>query len=274
MPTRVVILVSSMLAAAALAAVLVWATASGHLKNTCAYGSGNSRNSCKSRPEPRPEELASAIDASALAAAMAAFRRSPDGGALLLGVGMNRWGEVTFALPTGKTGFGVARERFVRFDARGQPLDENRQAQYEDTAGTIPFAIDMVRPEVLRASLARVDRPVRFNGARLEPSFGNNGLAWRLTYATRGVTDAQGALFAMAADGTGICRLNDSSSSPEVPSCNLARLPATPFPGEPVEPDAPMAMPTPDPALAKQFEQMACVKNAQGDVAALRRCVE
>lgn len=272
MPNRVVILVVSVLVAAALAAGLVALVVSGKLKSTCAYGSGHSRNSCKARPEPSTEVLAAAIDGSAMAAAIEAFRRSPDGSQALVGVGMSRWGEVTFAIPTGKTGFGVPRERFVRFGSRGEALEENLQAGYEDASGTIPFDVDLVQPKVLGEALRRVDRPGRFQGARLEPSFGDNGLAWRLTYATRGESDAQGAMFAMATDGGGLCRLNQSPASSGIPGCNLARLPGTPA-GNTTQ-VAPMPAPVPDPALKKQFEQMACVKNAKGDVAALRFCVQ
>ncbi len=266
-----------MLAAAGFAAVLVWLVASGSLKSSCAYGSGRSAHSCRSRPEPGVAERAAAANGSALAGALEAFRRSPEAAGPLVGVGVNRWGEVTFAIATGKTGFGIARERFVRLDAQGKALGENAQAQYEDAIGSVPFTLDQIRPEILRRATTRIDRPRGFTGARLEPSFGNTGLAWRLTFVARGEDSA--TMFAMSAAGEGLCRLNDSSASAGVPPCNLARLPATAFaqdpaPGTAAMRRAPALAPAADPALQKQIAQMNCVKKAQGNVTALRRCVE
>lgn len=272
MPTRALILAVCLLVVTAAAGTLFWLFSSGTLRSACAYGSGTTRNSCKPRPEPGAAERAAALDGTALAAALEAFRRSADRDAPVVGVGINRWGEVSIALPTGKTGIGVPRERFVRTGRRGEPLRDIRQALYEDISGWIPFDIDQVQPERLAEALARADRPARFVSARLEPSFGEAGLAWRLSFATRGQQDPQGAMYAMAIDGRGLCRLDSFSTSPGVPACNLARLPHTPMPS--AQADQAPAAPAHDPALADAFAQMACVKNAKGDVAALQRCVQ
>lgn len=164
----------------------------------------------------------------------------------------------------------------MRTGRNGEPLREIRRALYEDVAGWIPFDIDQVQPERLTASLARADRPTRFVSARLEPSFGEAGLAWRLSFATHGQQDPQGAMYAMAIDGSGLCRLDSFSTSPGVPACNLARLPSTPMPSARAAqaPTSPAYDPAADPAFADAFAQMACVRNAKGDVAALQRCVQ
>ena len=277
-PSILKIVLVSVVLGGGLAVGLVTLFAAGNFKSDCAYGSGRSRNSCKPRPAPTVDEQSAAIDGSALRHALAAFESSVDGNNKVVGVGVSRWGETSFSISTGKTAFGEPRERFVRFDRKGQPLGDNRQAGYEDVAGTIPFDAAEARPDVLVTTFARVDRPERFMNARFEPAFGNTGLAWRLTYATWGASDPQSALFAMAADGAGLCRLNEGPPSSAVPACNLARMPATPFADGPAAASATVTtvMPTlpMDDNLKQQFGRMACVKNAAGDVAALRRCVE
>lgn len=276
MPVRALIFTLSLLVAPAAAGTLFWLFSSGTLHSSCAYGPGKTRNSCKPRPEPSAAEREAAIDGTALTAALEAFRRSVDRDQPVVGVGINRWAEVSIALPTGKTAIGVPRERFVRTGRNGEPLRDIRHALYEDVAGWIPFDIDQVQPQRLTESLARADRPTRFVSARLEPSFGEAGLAWRVSFATRDQQDPQGAMYAMAIDGSGLCRLDSFSTSPGVPACNLARLPSTPMPSAQAAqvPAGPAFDPTTDPASADAFAQMACVKNAKGDVAALQRCVQ
>jgi hypothetical protein len=274
-------LVLSLAAASVLAAVLLTLLATGTLKSTCGYGSGRSPNSCKSRPPPSAAELAAALDGSALTRALEALARTPDAGRDVVGVGVNRWGEVSFAYPTGETGWGAESHRFVRFGPRGEPLEYRSQSQYEDATGTLPFKPELASAAVLKDVLARVDRRDRFNGARLNPSFGDRGLAWTLTFVTLEYqADPQPASYVMAADGSGLCRMNPGPPPSPVPDCNLLQLPAsTQIGGQTLVPPPrpgsamPAPLPSSDPAIAKAMEQMACVKKAQGDVQALQRCV-
>lgn len=287
MSSRVLVLLLSFVATVVIAvAVVAHFAAPGH-HGACAYGSGKTRNSCKPRPEPSLAEFAAAIDGSALAAGVAALRATEPAPPRVAGMGLNRWGETSFTVLTGETAPSGPITRFARFDRAGQPLPENRQAQYEDVPAHHPFPLQAADPRVLREALGRADRAERFVAARLETAFAAQpAIAWRLTYASRGQADPQGAMYAMAADGQGLCRLDSNSTTPGVVACNFMRLPSTPMKGAAVgaaptanapamlAPASPALTAKQDPALKKSFDQMACVKKAQGDVAALRRCVE
>lgn len=279
MSGRATFLVLSVIGASALAAGVVALFATGTIRSTCGYGSGRTANSCKSRPPATEAELAAAVDGSALQRALNALRRTPDAGRKVIGVGVNRWGEVSFAFDAEQTGPGAEPQRFVRFGPGGEPIEYRAQSMYEDVYGDITFEPELAQPEVLRKTLARLDRRERFVGARFNPGFGNRGLAWMLAFVSRdSATDAQPATYVMAADGTGLCRMNPGPPPSPVPNCDLWRLPASaaatgePLPAAPGVPGT-VPMPASDPAVKQAIKQMACVRDAKGDVQALQRCV-
>jgi hypothetical protein len=279
MPSRTSIVVGSLIGASLLAAGVVALIATGTIRSTCGWGSGRTANSCKARPPATAAELSAAVDGSALERALEALRRSPDGGREVVGVGVNRWGEVSFAFPTGETGFGAEAQRFVRFDPQGRPLEYRGQSQYEDAFGTLAFKPELASSARLRDVLARVDRRERFSGARFNPAFADRGLAWTLSFFDRDrPEDGQPASYMMAADGTGLCRMNPGPPPSPVPDCDLWRLP-TSAAGTgrtlPVDPGkrGEIPMPPPDPATKHAMDQLACVQQAKGDVKAMQRCV-
>lgn len=283
MSSRALILLLSFVATAVIViAVVAHITAPGH-RSGCAYGSG-ARGGCKPRPEPALVEFASAIDGSALEAGMAALRAMPQPPSQVAGAGINRWGETSFTLLTGEIASSGPVTRFVRFDRAGQPLAEIPGAQPADVPGTHPFPLRHVDSRVLREAIGRPDRVARFNSAQLVASFGPApAIAWRMTYASHGQADPQSAMYAMAANGDGLCRLDSNSTTSGVMTCNFLRLPSTPVDASAtpaphgkamLAPASPALSAKQDPALKKSFDQMACVKKAQGDVAALRLCVE
>ena len=279
MPGRTTYLVLSVIGASALAAGLVAFFASGTIRSTCGYGSGRTPNSCKARPPASAAELAAAVDGSALANALEALRRTPDDGRDVEGVGVNRWGEVSFAFATGQTGWGAESHRFVRFGPRGNPLEYRGQSQYEDAFGAIAFKPELASPAVLREVAARVDRRERFNGARFNAGFGDRGLSWTLAFFDRDrPEDGQPASYVMAADGTGLCRMNPGPPPTPVPDCDLWRLPVSAVDTGQTLPVAPgtrgqVPMPPQDPATQQAMDQLACVQKAKGDVQAMQRCV-
>jgi hypothetical protein len=279
MPRRPTPLVLTLIGASALAAVVLALVATGTIRSTCGYGSGRNSNACKPRPPATAAQISAAVDGSALEHGLEALRRSPDGGREVVGVGVNRWGEVSFAFATGKTGFGAEAQRFVRFDPHGRPLEYRGQSQYEDAFGTIAFKPELASPAALRDVLARVDRVERFSGARFNPGFGDRGLAWTLTFVDRDTPDdPQPASYVMAADGTGLCRMNPGPPPSPVPDCDLWRLPTSAAAtGQtlPVDPGkrGEVPMPPPDPAAKHAMDQLACVQRARGDVQAMQRCV-
>lgn len=272
-------LVLPLIGAVVLAVVLVTLIATGKIRSTCGYGSGRTGNSCKARPPATAAEIAAAVDGTALEKALQALRRSSDGGRKVVGVGVNRWGEVSFAFPTGQTGFGAEAHRFVRFDPLGQPLEFRGQSQYEDATGSIAFEPELASAAVLRDVVARVDRRERFSSARFNPGFGDRGLSWTLSFFDRDrPEDGQPATYVMAADGTGLCRMNPGPPPSPVPDCDLWRLPTSAGATGDLLPVAPgkrgeVPMPPPDAATKKAMDQLACVRKANGDVQALQRCV-
>nr|WP_293245438.1 hypothetical protein [Panacagrimonas sp.] len=248
------------------------------VENTCAYGSAGSRSmGCKARPVPTPEEIAATRDGSAFARGLQAFQRSPDANRRLLGVGLNEWGEVSVAIPTGETGFGAARARHVFFDAQGRPITErSRGGTLTQLTGNVEFLPDAVRPQVLRETMDRIGTGDRFLRAEFQGTFGNAGVGWSLAYAAPS-GGGNGAMYAMAADGSGLCRLNEGPRPEGVPACNLAALPAT-------RDGTSAATPPPTPAqleaqaatnaqMKQNLDQLACVQQAQGDVQKLQACV-
>lgn len=278
MSGRATFLVLSVIGASALAAGVVALFATGTIRSTCGYGSGRTANSCKSRPPATESELAAAVDGSALQRALESLRKGPDAGRKVIGVGVNRWGEVSFAFDAEQTGPAAEAQRFVRFGPAGEPIEYRAQSMYEDAYGDITFEPELAQPEVLRSTLARLDRRERFVGARFNPGFGNRGLAWTLAFVTRDPgADAQPASYVMAADGTGLCRMNPGPPPSPVPNCDLWRLPASsaatgaPMPATLGTPGS-VPMPPTDPAVAQAMKQMECVRKAKGDVQALQRC--
>lgn len=279
MPRRTRLLVLSAIGLSGLVVGVGAMIATGGIRSTCGYGSGRTASACKSRPPATAEQVAAAVDGSALQRALEALRRGPAGGRPVVGVGVNRWGEVSFAYPTGETGWGAESHRFMRFDPRGQPLEYRAQSEYEDATGTLAFEPALADPAMLREVLARVDRRERFNGARFSTAFGDRGLAWTLTFFDRTrPDDGQPATYLMAADGTGLCRMNPGPPPSPVPDCDLWRLPTSAAATGETLPVAPgtrgqVPMPPPDPAARQAMEQLACVQRAKGDVQALQRCV-
>ncbi|MGH6784121.1 MAG: hypothetical protein ACREBP_05790, partial [Sphingomicrobium sp.] len=262
MPGRASFLVLSVIGAAALAAGVVFLVAGGNFKSGCAYGSGRTANSCKARPAATLQEISAAMDGSAMERALAALARSPDAKRPLLGVGLNRWGEVSFAFAHEGGQDRDTNARFVRFGPQGTPVNrEGAQSGYLDVAGSTPFDASLVNGEALRKVLARVDRPERFVGARFEPALMIHGLAWQLSYVSLDAgLDAQPASYYMAADGRGLCRMNPGPPPSPVPNCDFwnppttAGGPPTKLPGgmaPPARPPTSLPSPASDPAHAK-----------------------
>lgn len=233
---------------------------------------------CKPRPVPTPEEIAATRDGSAFARGLQAFQRSQDANRRLIGVGLNAWGEVSVAIPTGETGFGAPRARHVFFDAQGQPVTErSRGGTLTKLTGDVQFLPDAVRPEVLRETMRRIGPEDRFLRAEFQGTFGNEGVGWSLAYAAP-PGGGNGAMYAMAADGSGLCRMNEGPRPEGVPACNLAALPAT-RDGTSAATPPPTAVQlqqqaAQDAAMKKNFDQLACVQKAQGDVQKLQACVQ
>lgn len=246
-------------------------------ENTCPYGSNSgSRDtlSCKPRPEPGGAEGRAALDGSAITKALAAFARTSDAGKPVVGVGLNRWGETTFALPTGATAFGEPRERFVTFDHEGgAPPQGNgqRRGYVLVSRSATTFDVGRLRPGALRKTLARVGRggSVRFQTAELATGPLGPGLGWLLRFDT---ATASGVLVRMNPSGSGLCGLDRATPLRGVRTCSPGDLmgAAAPRSGGGASRDTPAA---PTPRAGDQLEQARCVQRAAPDVAAIQRCL-
>jgi hypothetical protein len=244
--------------------------------NTCPYGSNSgSRDtlSCKPRPAPKGAEGRAALDGSALTKALTAFARTSDAGKPVVGVGLNRWGETTFALPTGATAFGEPRERFVTFDHEGgSPPQGNAQRRGYAlvTRSSTTFDVDRLRPGALRKALARIGRggSVRFQLAELATGPLGPGLGWLLRFDT---SASAGVLVRMNPSGSGLCGLDRATPLRGIKACSPASLMGTGAAGGgSASRDTPAA---PPPPATDQLKQARCVQRAAPDVAAIQRCL-
>jgi len=245
-------------------------------ENTCPYGSNSgSRDtlSCKPRPEPKGFAGRAALDGSAITKALAAFARTSDAGKPVVGVGLNRWGETTFALPTGATAFGEPRERFVTFDHEGgSPPQGNaeRRGYALVSRSSTTFDVDRLRPAVLRRTLARVGRggSARFITAEFATGPLGPALGWLLRFDT---SASAGHLVRMSPSGSGLCRLDRARPLRGVKACSPGDLMGTAVDGGgSAGRDTPAAPPA---AASDQLKQARCVQRAGTDVAAIQRCL-
>jgi hypothetical protein len=277
-------MVKALLAVAVLAAGAAILVASGVLdklpERTCPYGSNSHSSqtlSCKPRPEPSEAQRAAALDGSAVTAALASFGRAADAGKAVVGVGLNRWGETTFALPTGATAFGKPRERFVTFDHRGgSPPQSNieRRNYVLVRRGSTAFGVGRLRAAPLRRALARVQErgDYRFATAELATRPVGTGVAWLLRFDRRG---GGAVLLQMNPSGSGLCGLDRTKRLRAIKTCSAASLLGSATgaadPGE--APPPPAGVPPLGATARDQLELAKCVQRAGGDVAAIQRCM-
>lgn len=244
----------------------------------CPYGYGNSRpgsasTTCKPRPEPSPAQMAAALDGSALANGLAAFRKSEDAGADVLGVGLNAYGETTFSIPDGENAFGAPEQRHATFDRTGKlaPADNAFRRNYATATSDEKVPIGKIRPASVRKALARVRRgapEARFRSALFSRKVAAPGFGWALDYSVGKGDGIHGFRIEMDADGGGLCAFGTSSEVRGVEACAFGRGGMGGAPPEPSGSAPPSAAP-----VAPQNEQLECVRRAAGDVAKLQKCV-
>jgi hypothetical protein len=190
---------------------------SGGHSGTCRYGlrTGQGGNHCYSRPKPSDELVAQAMSAETLARALGAWRRTR-GASVVLSVGINRWAETTFTVPTGDTGFGAKRGRLVTFDVHGRSTSGNEEYVSEPRD---PFRVSAVRPEVVARVLRRI-RASQPDTVLLKAVFAvgpfSAGLVWRVAVISSHAGSA--LVYETAPDGSGLCHGRDVVNDALVPA--------------------------------------------------------
>jgi hypothetical protein len=179
---------------------------SGH-SGTCRYGlrSGQSGNTCYSRPKPSAALVAQAMSAAPLGRALRSWSRAR-GAARVRSVGVNQWAETTF----------TDGERLVTFDVDGHSAggDEEYVSEPRD-----PFPVRAVRPAVLAGMLERI-RSGQPSTTLLKAVFAvapfSAGLVWRVAVVSPKAGSA--IVYEAAPDGSGLCHGRDTVVDALVPA--------------------------------------------------------
>jgi hypothetical protein len=179
---------------------------SGH-SGACRYGlrSGQSGNTCYSRPKPSAALVARAMSAAPLGRALRSWSRAR-GAARVRSVGVNRWAETTF----------TDGERLVTFDVDGHSTsgDEEYVSEPRD-----PFPVRAVRPAVLAGMLERI-RSGQPSTTLLKAVFAvapfSAGLVWRVAVVSPKAGSA--IVYEAAPDGSGLCHGRDTVVDALVPA--------------------------------------------------------
>jgi hypothetical protein len=236
--------------------------------STCPYGSTSGPGAgCKSRPEPSSEELSAALDGSAVANGMAAFKRSKEKGRDIAGFGVNGWGETTFTIPTSSD---KDDSHYVTYDRKGAMAgaqDPDIRRNYATSDVTETFPLSKVKLPVLNRTLARIGPRIakgRLDTALFSKQLIGSNYIWTIQYYVPGTGNVE---LQMNPDGSGLCMFGQLMEVRGVRPCAITG-PASGTPDS-TNPGTPSTKPATPPGTP----DVECIQKAAGDVQKMQECL-